>query len=272
MLKTLALTKVYTQSARLRVFIFSALFLIIPLFGYFSLHVTSRTKYFNERNFRQLRNFSRQISDRIENLGAVFNNAVDRFVKPESGEGISGQSDFQKYLDILKTDGTNLTSTHVDPIPVLKPDTNLQLRSSLDVSSENSTPWLYLDCLGTTESTVSQGEKNKNPAPATIHFIAKTNFDQLIKPLISKTGEEDASKAEREEDFDHVVIARADNGKVIFEQTSGDLTLTSLDNIPLADSPDKFIDLKARSKTTDAVDITVAGLREPAFRISEETL
>jgi len=81
MFPRLGLTKVYNQSARVRIFLLSVMLLIVPLFIYFSLHVSGRSTYFKDRNFRQLNNYSRQISERINNLGTAFSNAVEKFVK-----------------------------------------------------------------------------------------------------------------------------------------------------------------------------------------------
>ena len=263
MLRALALTKTYTQSGRLRVFVFSVMILVIPLFAYFSLHVTSRTNYFNDRNFRQLRSFSRQITDRVNNLGTVFSNAVDKFAKSPPAGSIPAnnlRTEFQKYLDVLKTDGTNFAATRVDPLPKITSDTDLGLRVSINVANEDS-PWLYFDCAGPATAAGAPTKNGPKSEGAGVRFVAKTNLDQLIKPLISKTDDEGMAKGDTGEDFDHIIIARADNGKVLFQQANDDLSITALDHISLADSPDKALDLAARSKTTDAADVTIAGAR-----------
>jgi hypothetical protein len=246
MFRRLAFTKAYTQSARLRVFLVSVMFLIVPLSLYFSLHTASRTKYFTDRNFRQLSNFSHQISRRIDNLGTAFSNSVDNFVRTKPGDGKDLRQDFQDYLNSLKADGANFTATTVERFPVVSEKTDLGLQVNINLAHEDGTPWLYFDCVGL---------KGK------VHFTAKTNFDRLIRPLIGKTRDGAQVKVNVAEEFDHIIVARADTSKVLFESANEDLTLTSLDQVPLADASDKPLDLKTRSKTTDSVDITLAGSR-----------
>lgn len=263
MFRALRLTKTYTQSGRLRVFVFSVMILVVPLFAYFSLHVTSRTNYFNDRNFRQLRSFSRQITDRVNNLGTVFSNAVDKFVKSPQAESIPANNlrpEFQKYLDVLKTDGTNFTATRVDPFPKITPEADLGLRVIINVANEDA-PWLYFDCAAPATAASAPNKNGPKSEGAAVRFLAKTNLDQLIKPLVSKTDDEGPVKGDVGEEFDHIIIARADNGKVLFQQTNDDLSITALDHISLADTPDKALDLAARSKTTDAADVMIAGAR-----------
>jgi hypothetical protein len=95
---------------------------------------------------------------------------------------------------------------------------------------------------------------------SSLNVSAQTDFRKLIVPLLSKR-EEGQSKGDIQEDFDHIVIARADNGKTLFQYTNSDLNLTSLEHVHLADAPDKTLDLKTRSQTTDSVDVTIAGAR-----------
>jgi hypothetical protein len=247
MFRRLALPKVYSQSARLRVFLVSVLLLVLPLFIYFSLHISSRTKYFKDRNFRQLNNFGLQIGQRIDNLSIAFTNSVENFVRTQNGNSKNLRTDFQNYLNILKPDGTYFTATEVQKFSGPKQDSDLQLRVSIDVGHEDGKSWLYFDCVG----------KDKGD----IHFKVKTDFDELIKPLISKTGDDAQGNTDIPDEFDHIIVARADNSKVLFESANDDLTLTSMDQISLADNSDKHLDLQIRGKTTDSVDITVAGAR-----------
>src|SRR5262245_49345159 len=117
MVNPLAAFRNYTSSARVRIFIISLTVLVAPLFIYFSLHVTNRIRYFNDRNFRQLGNFSSQISERVDNLGTAFNNAVDRFLAPPKDQPHSkkNRDEFQKYLDVLKSDGTVFSAGDLTP-------------------------------------------------------------------------------------------------------------------------------------------------------------
>jgi len=243
-------TKIHSPSARVRVFLVSVMLLVVPLAAYFSLHVSGRTQYYQERNFRQLSNFSRRIGERIDNLGIAFGNVVDKYVK-EDGKSSTKVSDFQDYLNVLKTTSTNFIATKVKiekPSPTeANPKVESQLRVSMRLVREGGGFWLYFDCA--------------DDSPETIHFTAKTNFDQLIKPLITQTAGTGLSKSKITEEFDHLVIARVDNGKVLFESANDDLTLSSLDATPLADASDKPLDLKTRSKTTDSIDVTLAGDR-----------
>lgn len=266
MFRRFAFTRTYTQSARLRVFLVSVMLLLVPLSIYFSLHISGRIQYFKDRNFRQLGNSSRQIGQRIDDLGTAFAKSVENFVTPSKDREFTDQrianlgatsadvvenvvptpeklrQNFQGYLDILKRDGTNFTATAVDPFPLVDQDPHLQV--SIYLTHDSGTAWLHFDCVGLNGK---------------IHFVAKTDFNQLLKPLISKTG--DDINRDLPEEFDHLIVARADNGKVIFESANDDLTLTSMDQIPLADASDKSLDLKTRSKTTDSVDVTIAGAR-----------
>ena len=235
--------------------------LLVPLSIYFSLHISSRTKYFKDRNFRQLGNFSRQIEERIDNLGTAFRNSVENFVQLPDGtkeilfvfsgvdKNLSGdqklRAEFQTYLDILKTDGTNFTAVPTVSTSSVKDQSDLGLQVTIRIVHEDGTQWLYFDGVG------NQG----------IHLTAKTDFDKLIRPLISITGDDTQAKGDTPDEFDHIIVARADDGKVLFESANDDLTLTSLDQIPLADASDKPLDLKTRSKTTDSVDVTLTGSR-----------
>jgi len=244
----LAAIKNYTPSARVRVFVISVTVLVAPLFIYFSLHVTNRIRYFNDRNFRQLGNFSVQISSRIDNLGTAFDNAVDRFLNPPADQPSSKEDrgEFQKYLEILKTDGTVFSEGHITPPDVAGKKTDFKV--SIDVTTQNSTSWLTFEGNG----------KLKNAA--SLNASAQIDFQNLILPILSKR-EPGQSKTEVQEDFDHIVIARADNGRTLFQYTNTDLNLTSLEHVHLADAPDKTLDLKTRSQTTDSVDVTIAGTR-----------
>ena len=247
MFSRLRSTKSHSPSARVRVFLVSVMLLVVPLAAYFSLHVSGRTQYYQERNFRQLSNFSRRIGERIDNLGVAFGNVVDKYLK-EDGKSSTKVSDFQDYLNVLKTTSTNFIATRVKiekPSPNEASPNPEPLKVSLRLVREGGGFWLYFDCA--------------DDSPETVHFTAKTNFDQLIKPLIAQSTGTGLSKTEITEDFDHLVIARVDNGKVLFESSNDDLTLSSLDATPLADGSDKPLDLKTRSKTTDSIDITLAG-------------
>jgi hypothetical protein len=239
--------KNYSPSARVRVFIISLTVLIAPLFIYFSLHVTNRIRYFNDRNFRQLGNFSGQISDRIDNLGSAFNNAVDRFLNPPADQPPSekNRDEFQKFLDVLKSDGTVFSAGRITP-DAAGEKTNFTV--NIDITNQDSTTWLTFEGNG----------KLKNGSE--LNASARTDFQNLIVPILSKR-EEGQSKSDIQEDFDHIVIARADNGKTLFQNTKSDLNLTSLEHVHLADAPDKTLDLKTRSQTTDSVDVTIAGAR-----------
>jgi hypothetical protein len=248
MVNPLATIKNYTSSTRVRVFIISLTVLVAPLFIYFSLHVTNRTRYFNDRNFRQLGNFSHQISERIDNLGTAFNNAVDRFLEPPADQPPSekNRDEFQKYLDVLKSDGTVFSAGQITPSNAVGKKKDFTV--TIDVTNQDSTTWLTFE---------GDGKLKEWPE---LKASARTDFQNLIVPILSKR-EEGQSKADVQEDFDHVVIARADNGKTLFQVTNGDLNLTSLEHVHLADAPDKTLDLKTRSQTTDSVDVTIAGAR-----------
>jgi hypothetical protein len=258
-----AASRIYSQSARIRVFILFVLLLVVPLFAYFSLHVTSRTTYFNDRNFRQLSNFSGQISERVDNLGVVFRNAVVKFVlepprdqsnKEDPKAKVDLNREFQNYLDILKTDGTDFTSTRVYSIPKATSEADLGLEMSIRVANEDGISWLYFDC-----EVKPLLDSNQKAEPS--HFVAKTNFDRLIKPLVGRPVEEGFPGLGTDDEFSHILVLRGDSGKVLFELRNDDLRLTSLEHIALADSPDKVIDIKGRSKTTDAVDVSISGAR-----------
>ncbi len=228
--------------------------LLVPLSIYFSLHVASRNEYYKDRNFRQLSNFSRQISERIDNLGIAFRNMVDKFVRENQASKNDLQKSFQPFLDILKTEGTSFTVTTAilkkkpprDPTQKADAEVDLKLPVTISLTHEEGALWLSFD---------------RTDTAGNIHFAARTKFEQLIRPLINQTAEAGLTKSEIPDEFDHVIIARADNSKVLFESSSDDLTLTSLDTIPLADASDKVLDLKTRSKTTDSIDIAVAGAR-----------
>src|SRR6185369_8089837 len=112
MFSRLRSTKSHSPSARVRVFLVSVMLLVVPLAAYFSLQVSGRTQYYQERNFRQLSNFSRRIGERIDNLGVAFGNVVDKYLK-EDGKSSTKVSDFQDYLNVLKTTSTNFIATRV---------------------------------------------------------------------------------------------------------------------------------------------------------------
>lgn len=254
MFRKIVLPKIHSPSARVKVFLVSVMALVVPLSAYFSLHVSSRTKYYKDRNFRQLSNFSRQISERIDNLGIAFRNMVDKFVRENEASKSDLQKPFQASLNILKTEGTSFTATtailkekpKADPTQKVDADVDLGLPVTISLVHQDGALWLYFD---------------RADAAGKIHFAAKTDFEQLIRPLINQTAEAGLTKSEIADAFDHVIVARADNSKVLFESANDDLTLSSLDNIPLADASDKNLDLKSRSKATDSIDVTVAGAR-----------
>ena len=252
MINPFAAIKNYTPSARVRAFVISLTVLVAPLFVYFSLHVTSRTRYFNDRNFRQLGNFSSQISDRIDGVGTAFRNAVDRFLNPPKDQESSGKADddFQKYLDVLKSDGTNFSSARIKPQRAS--GRQAELTVNIDLSSQDSTTWLNFEATGKLDSGT--------PIETPIDAFARTDLHALLEPILGKR-EEGQSRADTEEDFDHIVVARADNGQTLFQDTNSDLNLTSLEHVHLADAPDKTLDLKTRSEATDSVDVTIAGAR-----------
>src|SRR5262249_26561129 len=155
-------------------------------------------------------------------LGTAFNNAVDRFLAPPKDQPHSkkNRDEFQKYLDVLKSDGTVFSAGDLTPFDAAGEKKDFKV--SIDVTSQDSSTWLTFEGDG----------KLKNGPP--LNASARTDFQNLIVPILSKR-EEGQSKADIQEDFDHIVIARADNGKTLFQLTNGDLNLTSLEFVHLAD-------------------------------------
>ncbi len=237
MLRAFSKTKDYAQNARVRVFLMSVTLLVVPLFLYFSMHVTSSIRYFNDRNFRQLRGFSGQVSGRINSLGTAFKNAVERYVDQPSKDR---HGDFQAYLEVLKTDGADFSKGTLNPADATVAK---DVKVNIDITNEDSDTWL-----------------NFEGSNGTITASARTNLPRVIDPLLSK-GDDGQPQSDDKRDFDHIIIARADDGKTLFEQTTGNLNVTSLEHIVLADTPDKTFDLKNRSQTTDGVDVSIAGAR-----------
>lgn len=247
MINPVAAIRNYKPSALVRAFIISLTVPLALLFIYFSLHVTSRTRYFNDRNFRQLSNLSDEISDRVGNLNTAFTNAVDRFLNPPPDQqSLKKRDGFQGLLDVLKSDGTIFSAGYIKPLEAAGEKTDFTV--NIDLTTQDSTPWLSFEGNG----------KLKNGTE--LNASARTDFRSLIEPILSNR-EEAQSKGDSEPDFDHIVIARADTGETLFEQTTQELHLTSFAYVHLADTPDKTFDLKTRSQTTDSVDVTIAGTR-----------
>ncbi|HYV12231.1 MAG TPA: cache domain-containing protein [Pyrinomonadaceae bacterium] len=247
MINPVAAIRNYKPSAMVRAFIISLTVPLALLFVYFSFHVTSRTRYFNDRNFRQLSNLSDEVSGRVADLGTAFTNAVDRFLNPPPDQQpLKENGGFQSYLDVLRSDGAIFSAGHIKPQDAAGKKTDFTV--NIDVTMLDSTPWLSFEGNG----KLKDGSQ--------LNVSAGTDFRSLIESILSRQ-EEAQSKTDSEPDFDHVVVARADTGETLFEQTTQELHLTSFEYVHLADTPDKTFDLKTRSQTTDSVDVTIAGTR-----------
>lgn len=279
MFRSAAFTRIYSQSARIRVFILFVLLLLVPLFAYFSLHVTRRTAYFNDRNFRQLNNFSRQIANRIESLRPVLSTLGYRVLEEEVRRKDASDDDsddetekwagvrykgLQRYLELLRIEGTTLSS----PASIERgADASKKYdgpQLTLQVVNEENRASLRYDYFGKPGIDLYKGDPNNKVDPTkaeTLRFYTTTDFNQLIETILGKAVDPGSANIGNGRQFDHLLIAQADTGKVLFEQASGDLTVTSLDSIALADVPDKVLDFKARGKTSEAVDVTIAGTR-----------
>ncbi|HEY6806951.1 MAG TPA: hypothetical protein VI306_25465 [Pyrinomonadaceae bacterium] len=139
-------------------------------------------------------------------------------------------------------------------MPKATSEADLGLALTIRVANEDGISWLYFDCA---VNPLSATDQKVEPS----HFVAKTNFDRLIKPLVGRPVEDGFSGRGAGDEFSHILVLRGDSGKVLFEQRNDDLRLTSLEHITLADSPDKILDIKGRSKTTDEVDVSISGAR-----------
>jgi hypothetical protein len=274
MFRSAASARIYSQSARIRVFILFVLLLLVPLFAYFSLHVTKRTAYFNDRNFRQLNNFSRQIADRIDSLRPVIITLGYKVLK-ETGQKDDTNDDvdyaseksnqtLQGYLNLLRNEGTNLTQPAAVERGVSGSGKYDGPQLTLQVVNEGDKSLLRYEYFGKPEVDLYGADPFLDVdrvKAATLRFYTSTDFKQFIETIVGTAVDAGNANTSNGRQFDDLLIARADTGKVLFEQTHGDLSLTSLESVALADTPDKAFDFKARSKTSEAVDVTIAGTR-----------
>ena len=266
--------RIYSQSARIRVFILFVLLLLVPLFAYFSLHVTRRTAYFNDRNFRQLNNFSRQIADRVDGFRQVII-TLGYKVLEEAGRKDDTTDDLDNatekpnatldgYLNVLRNEGTNLTRPVIIEQGAHSSEKYYGPQLTLQIVNEGDKSLLKYDYFGEPKVDLYGADPfvKVDPVKAeTLRFYTTTDFNHLIETILGNTVDADSANPSNGRQFDHILIARADTGKVLFAQTRGGLSLTSLDSVALADAPDKVLDFKARSKTSEAVDVTIAGTR-----------
>ncbi|HEV2827349.1 MAG TPA: cache domain-containing protein [Pyrinomonadaceae bacterium] len=268
---------------RLQIMAVTVIVLAMGIAIYFTSYISRQADYFTNRNFRELAGYSQQIPSRIINVKDAFRNAVIKTVKAKSHVK-EKESDEVTTIQCLKereneqqleasSDGPDtaekrfswslqlLGETKFTGIEV-KPETsgnksliayqttaeqNADLQNldvAIDVAVENGEPWLKLL------------SHNLNQ---TWEFSGKVNFNDLIQPMLGERKLETSKGGEHEEGFDDVIIARADDGTVIYDRGTPELSITSLRDIPFFESPQKRLDFNALTTTTSSADVHLGG-------------
>lgn len=229
-------------SKRFQVVSITVLLLVVSAGTYVTFYISGQTDYFNRSNFRQLNSLSSQISARVDDLKNGFRSSVQYTLKG------GNRGNFEESLKSVE--GTKFTSVeHTGNVKDLKDEEIERIPCSIDLLLENGTPSLQLRCFA--------GEQQ---------FGGRAKLSELIAPFLNNGRH---LRWEHEEGFDDLLIAKApkkddaadtaESGEVIFEQGTAELAIKSLNNLPLADTPDKKLDFASLSQTSNSVDVKLGG-------------
>lgn len=249
---------------------------------YFTLYISNKRDYFTNRNFRELSNYSEQISSRIENLGEAFLNAVKQTIKEKGASNAYSavqtecpsraekalakekdskpdiETDDERFSSALnRLVETKFTQVSVLPIPSYKnskdqDDDLKKLKPAIRVIQEKGSFWLVF-----TSSNDNEARK--------IEFSARVNFDDLVNPLVGERMPETGKGLGHQEGFDNVLIARAGDGQVIFQQRNPELDITSLQNISFLETAEKKLQFKDLNSATGSADLYLGGLEYKVY-------
>jgi hypothetical protein len=268
---------------RLQIMGVTVVVLAIGMATYFTSYISRQTDYFTNRNFRELEGYSQQIPSRIVNVGAALKNAVAKTVKARSpvkkpdgnADAIKCLEDrenkpqvnrnadrgqesirdtFARALQLLgqtKFTGIRVESkTNKDDL-LPEYETSAKQKADLDdqrvaikVIVDNGEPWLEL---------------RSNNSDNTWNFSGKVNFNDLIRPLLGERKLETTKGTEHEEGFDDLIIATADDGTVIYDRGTPELSITSLKDISFFETPQKKLEFKTFTSTTSSADVHLGG-------------
>jgi hypothetical protein len=286
-------------SSKLRrhsILIFGLVLVITPFFLYYLYYVSNQTAYFTSRDLRTLAALSNHVEEKVESQSNVFKNAVQNYLElnATSKECLdckinknpeAFKRDFQSnMLDVFKGDGTYLTVTNIDVLANPSDESSLTLNPEIAIRLEDGQRWLYLryvvrftpksseisdlevseqteviSDLEIVEQTGGQEAKQANRAAIFI-FQAKTNLDGLIGPLVDKREVESNKGSDHQYGFDAILIADVeDRVEVIFQQSSSELRVASLNNLMLAGGEEKKVDLNEISQSTNLTNVRFAG-------------
>lgn len=239
---------------RLRIVTATVLVLLIPFLVYYLFYVRSQNAYFTERGFRSLSLSGQQIALKVESAGEVLKNASERFVNPKEDVQTTikydAQVDEQTNLANLATVLKNLKDGGPEIVPVRVQSIGQESQTTgfatiTDVREEDGAPWLYLNY-----------ETSPNNEKKVIVVKAKTNFSQLLQPLLDRRDNRADSPGD---EFQDMLIADAASGKVMFQLDQTGLRLASVDKLTSSDNDQKKIEIKEISQTSNLADIRLAG-------------
>jgi hypothetical protein len=161
-----------TASKRLQIMGLTIVILLAGIATYYTTYISNQQNYFVNRNFRELASFSDQISYRIENLSAVFKNAVIKSLKESSGDSRKIGKAFEDSL--ASSSETKFSDSKVrllaEPRLVTTEEMEMDardLKAAVNVIQEGGERWLELAC-----------------GHSQFMFTTRVNFNGLINPLV----------------------------------------------------------------------------------------
>jgi len=260
-----------------RVLIATLLVLAIPFLVYYLIYVRKQNEYFTERGLRSLSLIGEQVAMKVESAGNILKNGSEKFINPKSiklksinpksinpnssidqSQRFSPEKKDSENLETLKIALGNLKddSPQIIPISIYRTAAGGQPLGSTTVngiSADEGTLWLYLNY--ETQLSPEATLKQPNPNNRVVVVKAKTNFSELVKPLLTRRENVgDASGAE----FQDLLIAEASTGRVFFQLDPTQVTLASLDDLP-ANDQQKGLEIKELDQSSNVTDIRLAG-------------
>lgn len=236
---------------RLRVMVIVVAALVLPITVYYLLYVRSQTGYFNARNFRKLSLISSQIGSKLENAGSVLEKTSERFIRPLeedvyrfNADRIPKQqnlNDLREVFKRLKDDSPQIVPVNID-VEKWSPAATPGSVTLTSIRYEADSSWLYLDYVseGISEGTV-------------IRVRAKTELSGLIQPFLS------ARVGSTPEQFQNILIAETETGRVILQHDMTQVRLASMDKLTSSEASGKRIDIRDIAQTSSTADIALAG-------------
>ena len=279
------MAKPRSKDRRFRILAFSFVLVVIPFITYYFFYVTRQTSYFTNRDLRTLSALSSHVKEKVESQSEVFRNAVQNYLElctalgndqcidwlAEATPGSLKQTFQANALDVLKGDGTYLTATSVAVIPQPQNSDALPVNPDIAIQQEDGDRWLYLTYVLQYEPTEKQqtsngkqtrpkkGQARNAPSPY-LSFEAKTNLNNLIGSFVNQSEVKGTKGFQDESGFDAILIASVDDdAEVIFQQSPAELQVASLSSLRLAADDEKKVDVNQISRSTNLVDVKLAG-------------